>query len=187
MEQTTPSKAEVIIAGLGGMGALVAGRLLAWAALPRYKHISWMPSYGEARRGGLSECTVVLSDEEIASPILDRAQVVMLLDSSQLKAFENRVRPGGLMLVESAGLQDKPEREDFRFLPVSGLDIAMGLGGVVVNNLILLGAYVEIVKPLSADLIEQELGRRYAGQDAVLQRNLEAFRKGIEVGQAAKL
>ena len=91
------------------------------------------------------------------------------------------------MLVESAGLQDKPEREDFRFLPVSGLDIAMGLGGVVVNNLILLGAYVEIVRPLSADLIEQELGRRYAGQDAVLQRNLEAFRKGIELGQAAKL
>ena len=187
MEKTMLSKAEVIMAGLGGMGVLVAGRLLAWGALPRYKHISWMPTYGEARRGGLSECTVILSDQEIASPILDQAQTVMLWDSSQVKAFESRVRPGGLMIVESAGLQNKPERQDFRLLPVSGLEIAMGLGGVVINNMILLGVYTQVVGPLSAQLIEEELDRRYGDKEAMLKRNKEAFRKGIELGKNVKV
>ena len=187
MLQEAPSKAEVIIAGIGGMGVLVAGRLLASAALPRYKHISWMPSYGEARRGGPSECTVVLSDQEIASPILDQAQTVMLLDSSQLKAFEARVRPEGVMIVESAGLKDKPERKDFRLLPVSGLEIAMGIGGVLVNNLILLGVYTEVIKPLPPELIEEELERTYGDREAILRRNKEAFRQGLELGKTVKV
>ena len=187
MEHKAPSRVEVIVAGIGGMGVLVAGRLLASAALQRYKHVSWVPSYGEARRGGLSECTVILSHEEIASPILDQAQTVMVLDGSQLKAFEPRVRPGGAMLIESAGLTDKPERKDFRLLPVSGLEIAISLGDSLINNMILLGVYVEVIKPIPAELIEEELERRYGGREAVLKQNKDAFKRGLELGKTARV
>lgn len=169
------------------MGVLVAGRLLASAAVRRYKHISWVPSYATERRGGLSECTVVLSPQEIASPILSRAQTVMLLDGSQLKTFESRVRPGGLMIVESAGLSDKPERGDLRLLAVSGLEIAMRIGGAVVNNLILLGVYTQLMKPLPPRLIEEELETTYGDRQAVLERNKEAFRRGIELGKTVRV
>ena len=183
MQTDKPSRYELIIAGLGGMGVLAAGRLLASAAARVYEHISWVPSYATERRGGLVECTVVLSHHEIASPILSRAQTVMLLDSSQLKAFESRVRPKGLVIVESASLKDEPGKTNFRLLPVSGLEVAMGIGGIIVNNLILLGVYVELIKPLPPDLIEEELDRRYGDRDAMLQRNREAFRRGLELGK----
>jgi 2-oxoglutarate ferredoxin oxidoreductase subunit gamma len=178
------SRVELIIAGIGGMGILVAGRLLASAALQQHKHISWMPTYGEARRGGPSECTVILSDQEIASPILDQAQTVMLLDGSQIKAFEARVRPDGLMIVESAGLKDNLQREDCTLLPVSGLKMAMSIGGMLVNNLILLGVYTELVKPILPELIEEELDRTYGDREAVLNRNKQAFRKGLELAKS---
>ncbi|MFC2000485.1 2-oxoacid:acceptor oxidoreductase family protein, partial [Chloroflexota bacterium] len=89
--------------------------------------------------------------------------------------------------VESAGLQDRPERQDFRLLPVSGLEIAMSLGGVVINNMILLGVYTQVVGPLPAQLIEGELDRKYGDNGALLNRNKEAFRKGIELGKNVKV
>jgi len=176
-----------MIVGIGGMGVLVAGRLLASAGLRLYEHASWMPTYAESRRGGLSECTVILSNDPIASPILDQSQSIMLLDSSQMKAFESRVRPGGVIIAEKAGLVDTTSREDIRLLAISGLEIAMGLGGVVVNNLILLGAYIERVRPLPSQLIYEQLEAQYQGKDAVLARNNDAFRRGMELGAALKV
>ena len=186
MKQTTFSRAEVIMAGIGGMGVLVAGRVLSGAAFRRYKSVSWVPSYQAAMRGGSCECTVIFSDEQIASPILDQAQAVMVLDGSQFKAFEPRVRPGGVMIVESAGLRDKPIREDFKLLPVSGLEMAVSMGDSLINNLILLGVYVEVTKAITAELIEEELNRRYGGREAVVQRNTEAFRRGLELAKTVE-
>ncbi len=187
METRSPSRVELIIVGIGGMGVLVAGRLLATAGLRAYEHASWMPTYAESRRGGLSECTVILSNDPIASPILDQSQSIMLLDSSQMKSFEYRVRPGGTIVAEKASLFDDLSRDDIRLMPISGLEIAMGIGGVVANNLILLGAYMELVMPLPIQLITDELEEQYRGKDAVLKRNLDAFRKGMELGAALKV
>jgi 2-oxoglutarate ferredoxin oxidoreductase subunit gamma len=186
MEQEASSRVELIMAGLGGMGVLTAGQLLSWAALQRYKNVSWVPSYDTSRRGGLCECTVIFSDEEITSPLLDQAQTVMLFDGSQLKTLEPRVRPGGVMIVESAGLTDSQKREDFRLVPVSGLEVAVGMGDSLLNNLVLLGVYAEVVKAISADLIEEELERRYGSKESVLKRNREAFRQGLKLAKTIK-
>ena len=183
MEREAPSRVEVILAGVGGMGILVAGRLLAAAGLQKYKYVSWVPSYGEARRGGLSECTTVLSDQEIASPILDQAQTVILCDGSQLKAFEGRVRPGGIIIAEGARLSGETEKKSFRLLPVSGLETAINMGGMLYVGLILLGAYTELAKPLPPGMIEEEMQRKYGNNDSVLQRNMHAFRQGIALGR----
>jgi 2-oxoglutarate ferredoxin oxidoreductase subunit gamma len=183
MERKSPSRAEVLMAGLGGMGVLTAGQLLSGAALQAYKHVSYLPSYMEAMRGGLCECTVIFSDEEIASPILDQAQTVMILDGSQFKAFESRVRPGGVIIIESAGLRDEPQRKDFKLLPVSGLEIAVSMGSSVINNLILLGIYVGLIKAVPAELVEKELEERYGLREAILKQNREAFRQGLELAE----
>jgi len=111
----------------------------------------------------------------------------MVLDSSQLKAFEPRVRPGGVMIIESAGLTDKPERKDFRLLPISGLEIAISLGDSLINNMILLGVYVEVIKPIPAELIESELERRYRDREAILKQNKDAFKQGLELGKTARI
>lgn len=183
MTATAPLKAELIVAGVGGQGALFAGQMLAAAATRCYKHISYMPSYGTEKRGGHSECTVVLSDEEIASPVLDQSQTVLLLDSGQASTYEERVRPGGTMIVEKSGLTYQPQRTDIRFLPVSGLDIAVRAGGAMINNLIMLGVYTQLTQAVAADLIVDEIKKQAGDRAAVLKRNTEAFARGLDLGK----
>lgn len=183
MNGSEPGKAELIVAGVGGQGVLFAGQMLAQAAVRRYKHISYMPSYGTEKRGGHCECTVVLSDDEIASPVLDQAQAVMLLDSGAASIYEDRVRPGGLMIVEKAGLTYQPQRTDIRFLPVSGLEIAVRSGGAMINNLIMLGVYTQLTQALATDLIIDEIKNQAGNRAAVLARNTEAFTHGLDLGK----
>jgi len=172
----------LIIAGLGGQGVLFAGEILARAAISTYRYISYMPSYGTEKRGGHSECTVVLSEQQITSPVLDEAAAVVLLDGGQARAYEDRVRPGGLMIVERAGLSYEPTRTDIRFLPVSGLERAVRIGGARVNNLIFLGVYTELTHAVGADMILDEIARRAGARTEVLKVNTEAFTRGVEIG-----
>ena len=181
MPQKANSGSEVIMVGIGGMGVLVAGQVLTYASMNRYKYVSWFPSYFAAMRGGLCECTVVYSNDEILSPIVDQADAAIILDSSQYKAFEPRVKPGGLIIVEASGMKDEKSRDDIKLLLVPGLEAAVKLGGVQANNLILLGVYVSKTKTISPDLIEQELDRRFGGKEAVLKGNKEAFRAGFKL------
>ena len=187
MVKDESSRVELIMAGLGGMGVLTAGQLLAWAALQKYKYVSWVPSYDTSRRGGLCECTVISSDEEITSPLLDQAQTVILFDGSQLKALEQRVSAGGIMIVESAGLKDTVKRQDLKLVPVSGLEVAMHMGDGQLNNLVLLGVYIGVVKSVSASFIEDELARRYVSKESLLKRNRDAFREGLKLAKSINI
>ena len=187
MAKDESSRVELMLAGLGGMGVLTAGQLVACAVLPKYKYVSWVPSYGASMRGGLCECTVIFSNDEITSPLLDQAETVLLFDGSQIKTLEHRVSAGGVMIVESAGLKDSQKREDFKLVPVAGLELAMRMGDSQLNNMVLLGVYTGIVKAVSADLIEDELARRYASKEAALKRNREAFREGLKLAKNIKL
>ena len=95
MEAKSPARHDVIIAGMGGTGSMIIGQILAAVGLSKYKHVLWNPSMTTARRGAPADCTVVLSEEEVASPLLHSAQTVIMTESSRLKAFENRVLAGG--------------------------------------------------------------------------------------------
>jgi len=185
MQRKASSRNEVLIAGLGGMGVLMAGQLLAWTAFKQYKCVSWLPSYGVQPRGGLSECTVIFSDERIASPLLDQAQTVMLFEGSQFKVMEPRVRSGGLMIVDKAGLREEKERRDIKLLVAPAMEIAIdSFGGPAASNLIHLGTYIAVTESIPVELIEQELNRRFGGRESVLARNKEAFRRGLELAKS---
>ena len=182
MEQATPSKAEVIIAGVGGQGVLLSGLVLAEGGRRAYEQVSYMPSYGTEKRGGHCECTVVLSHDEIASPILDQAQSVVLLDGSQAPVYENRVAPAGTMIVEQAGLDYEPQRDDYRLLPVSGLEYAVKLGNAQANNFILLGVYTALTKCIEPAILEEEIDAKSAERPERMEQNRKAFRRGLEIG-----
>ncbi len=186
MAQDKTSRNEVIMAGIGGMGVLVAGRVLLWAAAQQYEQVSFLPSYGFARRGGNSECTVVFSNGKISSPLLDQAQVVMLFDSSQFAAYEPRVRAEGLIITEKSGPAAERAREDYKLYALPAMEIAVGMGESVLIGLIMLGACVAITGSVSPKLIEDELNRRYGDNKKVLGRNLDAFRRGLELGKSAR-
>ena len=177
------TRGEVLMAGIGGMGVLVAGQLLSRAAFKRHEHASYIPSYGFVRRGGNSEYTVIFSDERISSPLLDQAQTVVLLDSSQFEAYESRVRLRGLLIVEKSGLTAERQRKDYEFHVLPAMEMAVGMGTSVLVGLIMLGACIEITRLIAPNLIEDEIRIRYADDDKLLIRNVEAFRRGLKLGE----
>ncbi|RLC73118.1 MAG: 2-oxoacid:ferredoxin oxidoreductase subunit gamma [Chloroflexi bacterium] len=179
MEQGLPERYEVIMTGLGGGGILTSGLLLASAAVNRYRYVSWFPSYAISKRGGLVECTVIYSEEEIASPLISQAAAVIVAEATQFEDFERRIRPGGVMLVESAGLQAQPRRADIRIVKVPAIETAIRLNGTSQGaNLVLLGAFAEVTQTIPAELIRAELEKSFAGKEKVLENNLRAFEGG---------
>ncbi|MDP6560968.1 MAG: 2-oxoacid:acceptor oxidoreductase family protein, partial [Candidatus Binatia bacterium] len=181
MEKPIPPRAEVIFSGIGGQGILLAGLLLAEAAASAYSNVVWTPSYATRVRGGPCECTVILSQEEICSPLISRSWAVVLMQPFQIASFENRLRPKGLLLVESAGMGDKTiGRQDIQLLPIPGQEMALKLGSQMAANLVLLGAYVSATGILSSELIEKGLEQRFGHKKEVLALNREAFQKGFE-------
>ena len=182
MNKEAPIRGEVIMTGLGGAGVLMAGTLLAEAAMARYKNVTWFPSYAISKRGGLCECTVIFSNDEIASPLLSQAYGVIVAEAAQFKAFENRVRPGGTMIVEKTGLESKAERKDIRIIVVPAIEAAIGTGGSSRGaNLVLLGAFVGVTQIISPELIKRQLKEAFTGKEKVLVGNLEVFDKGLNI------
>jgi 2-oxoglutarate ferredoxin oxidoreductase subunit gamma len=181
MKRNDITKGEIILAGSGGGGVKSAGEALASAASLRYKYVTCVPFYSIAKRGGLSESTIIFSDEEIASPLLSQAQTVVLLDSSVLKSMEDRVIPGGLLLLERDSLKESVQRKDIRVVIVPAVETAFKLGFSLGASFVLIGAYVAASKALAPELIEREIERRFAAKEKVIPLNKEAFREGMKL------
>ena len=172
---------EIILSGLGGKGVLSLGQLLVQAGSLKYGHVSYYQAYTTLMRGGSCECTVVFSDDPIASPLLDQAGTVIVLEASQAAAFEGRVSPGGMIFLESTGLTHKIDRNDIKALQVPGVNIAVEEGSVQAANLVILGYYIGATKALPPDLIEEELHKKFAKKEGVLASNRKAFRRGFDL------
>jgi len=114
-------KSNVIMAGIGGRGVMVAALCVARAAMKSYRYVTWLPSMTTAQRGGACEATVVFSDSPIASPIVWRPQAVVIMEASQLNPFIPRILPGGLIVTEDAGLEIKVGREDIKVLKIPAI------------------------------------------------------------------
>ena len=190
MTQTESTMHELLIAGVGGWGIVTMGDMLAKAASEKYQHVVWFPSYSTAPRGGECEACVIFSDEEIPSPIIYRSGTVVVIGAWRIKAFEDRVHPGGLMLIDTAGVKDEHKigRSDIRveYLPVT--DAAIRLGNVRNANLVMLGAYVQMTDALPAQLVTGEIERRFGGRDraAVAVACRQAFDEGMSLVAGVK-
>ena len=103
---------QVLIAGFGGQGVLFAGKFLAYKGLIADKQVSWLPSYGPEMRGGTANCSVIISDEPVGSPIVGTPDILVAMNLPSLKKYENDVVSGGIIIVDSALISEKVERDD---------------------------------------------------------------------------
>lgn len=175
------TRIEVEMVGLGGLGVVVASQIFAFAAASNYKYVNVFPNYAGAQRGGLVTASIIISDEEIACPILLQAQFALIFHPSQFQPYEEKVRPGGTIIIESADFHDQPKRKDIEILPVPAMETAVKMNNRMGSNLILLGAFIGAKEVLSPELIEAEIEKRYAAREDVLSLNMQAFREGLKI------
>lgn len=134
---------EIILAGFGGQGILSAGRLLAYAGMLEGKNVSWLPSYGPEMRGGTANCSVVISDNVIGSPVLNEADVLIAMNGPSLEKFENVVVPGGLIITDASLVKNAPQRKDVDVFEIPATMLASDMGNLTYANIILLGKLLE--------------------------------------------
>jgi 2-oxoglutarate ferredoxin oxidoreductase subunit gamma len=179
-EKAVDSCHKVMFAGTGGKGVLTVGRLLAESGLAQYRYSSFFPNYGAAQRGGDAECTVILSHEELDSPVQFNIPAAVVMDISVFKQFEERVQPDGALFVDSTVIPDRCEREDIRVFYIPATRMASELGSSQVANLILLGAYLEHSGAVPIPVVEKalELAMKGGRREALIQVNKEALNAG---------
>lgn len=140
-------KEEIIRAGFGGQGVLSMGKILAYSGLMEDKEVSWMPSYGPEQRGGTANVTVILSDEKISSPVLNAYDVAIILNQPSLDKFEDKIKPGGILIYDSYGIHTLPNRKDIDIYCINAMDAAVELNNSKAFNMIVLGGLLK-VKPM---------------------------------------
>ncbi len=170
---------EIIISGFGGQGVMAIGKTLTEAGMKEGMEVSWLPSYGPEMRGGTANCSVVLSDESIVSPIVLEPTELIAMNLPSLLKFESVVKPGGTIFVNSSVVDKKVERTDVRAVYVDCIKIADELGNSKVANMVMLGAYIEAMKNLSTETIKEMLVHMFTGPKAKLvDLNIEALKRG---------
>ncbi|ACL69437.1 2-oxoacid:acceptor oxidoreductase family protein [Halothermothrix orenii] len=135
-------KEEMIIAGFGGQGVMLMGKLLAYAGMKEGIEVSWMPSYGPEMRGGTANCTVIMSSNKIPSPLSSKPDTIIVMNLPSLEKFAPRVKPGGTIFVNSSLIEKEVDRDDVEVIKVPANELANELGNSKVANMVMLGAYL---------------------------------------------
>ncbi len=133
---------KIIIAGAGGQGIMLLGKVLAEAGLKQDKFITWFPSYGAEVRGGAAYCMVVISDEEISSPYVEKADTLIVMNEPSLEKFKNRIKNKGLFIVNSSLVSRSVDKKDVEVIKQPFTDIALKLGNIRIANMVVLGCYI---------------------------------------------
>lgn len=173
---------ELIIAGFGGQGVLSMGKILAYSGIMQNLEVSWMPSYGPEMRGGTANVTVILSDKQISSPIINEFDSAIILNQQSLDKFERKVKPGGTLLYDTNGIIHHPKRTDISIYQVKASAEAAKLNNLRVFNMIALGAYLKIKNNLDFEHVveglEKSLPERYGH---LIEANTKAIKRGMEI------
>ena len=180
------STTQVLIAGFGGQGILFAGKFLAYAGLLQGRNVSWLPSYGPEMRGGTANCSVVISDEPVGSPLVDNCDVLIAMNLPSLDKFEHTVKPGGLIVVNCSIIDRKVQRDDVRLVYCDAAGIADQVKNPKGANVAILGAMMgadenSVSMDKMVDAIKIELGER---KMRFLEGNKAALLAGMEAAKA---
>jgi 2-oxoglutarate ferredoxin oxidoreductase subunit gamma len=177
---------EIVMAGFGGQGMLLAGKVLAQAAMNAGKEVSWLPSYGPEMRGGTANVTVCISSTPIGSPLIDTPRALMAMNIPSLEKFAPMVRPGGVIVINTSLVAKDPGRDDCVVIGVAARELAEEAGTHRASNFVMLGAYIGAAGVIAPEAIEQAIEAEFAGDKArFTSTNLAAFRAGVERGREA--
>ena len=172
---------ELIVAGFGGQGVLLFGKFLAISGLKEGKEVVWIPSYGPEMRGGTCNCTVIVSDDPIGSPIIDSPNTVVVMNKPSLTKFGPRVSPDGLLLINSSLIDTTSDRTDIRIKTVPANEIALELGNGKAANMVALGAYVALTKVVKFDTILGVIQDNFAKKKDLADLNVAAAKRGYDL------
>ncbi len=168
---------QVIFAGFGGQGILSIGKFLAHAGMDANLNVSWLPSYGPEMRGGTANCSVILTDESIGSPIVTKADSLVVMNRPSLDKFENLVVSNGIIIMDSDLVDRMPTRTDVEVIAIPAQTIAEGLGNKKIANMILLGALVKKTGIVSIEVLINSL--KIHGKEKFFEINKKAIEKGM--------
>lgn len=175
---------EVLLSGTGGQGILVMGQLLAQSALLEGLNVVWLPSYGPETRGGTSDCSVIISSEQIGSPVICTPDILVAMHQIALDRYLPNLRPEGLLVVNSTLTKPPAAGNGRRVIAVPASDIAFELGDVRVANMVAMGALLSAVEP--GQLVSSESARHALSEiiperhKKLLPLNLQALERGFE-------
>ena len=150
---------ELFMAGHGGQGIVLMGQLLARAAMAEGKEATFFPTYGAEVRGGTANCSLIVSTEEIASPVVDRPDVLVVMNERSLHMHGSRLIEGGLMFLNRSLIQGEPERQDVTVVAVPAGEIAGDLGAPQIANMVMLGATISLTQVVERVTLQNTLER----------------------------
>jgi 2-oxoglutarate ferredoxin oxidoreductase subunit gamma len=174
----------VIMAGFGGQGLMFIGKLLAYCAMKRGLNVTWIPSYGPEMRGGTANCTVVISDEPIGSPLINSPEALIIMNNPSLESFEPKLKAGGLLFVNSNFVTRQVKRKDINIVPVPANEAAEEAGERRAANMVIFGAYVAKTGIISEEDVAEGFKELFSAKADTLKANLHAFEKGTKYAQA---
>lgn len=169
---------DIIFAGFGGQGILSMGKFLAYAGMDANLNVSWLPSYGPEMRGGTANCSVIISDEPVGSPIVTKATSVVVMNRPSLDKFEDSIKKGGLLILDSDFINRDIKRDDIEVIKIPAQTIAEELGSKKIANMVLLGALVAKTGIVSMGTVLSSLENH--GKKEFYEINKLAMERGAE-------
>jgi 2-oxoglutarate ferredoxin oxidoreductase subunit gamma len=170
---------EILIAGFGGQGVLFAGQVLAYAAMDLGREVTWIPSYGPEMRGGTANCTVVIADEEIGSPLVANPPAMIALNLPSYDKYEPLIQKGGVLVVNASMVDRSAKRDDITTIFVHANEIAEEIGDRKLTNMVAVGALLSQLPEVSLEAVESALKNHMPERHhKLLPKNYEALRRG---------
>jgi 2-oxoglutarate ferredoxin oxidoreductase subunit gamma len=169
----------VVFAGFGGQGILFAGQVVAYAGLAEGREVLWIPSYGPEMRGGTASCTVIVADEPIGSPVVDRADGAVVMNPPSLAKFAPLVQSGGVLIVNDTLIEAESGRDDVHEFRVPCGALAREAGDEKLASIVALGALIGALEVVPPESISEALGRLVKKKGKVLELELRAFDVGL--------
>lgn len=169
---------KIIVAGFGGQGVLSLGQFIAYAAMYEGKGVTWFPSYGPEMRGGTASCSVCVADGEVASPVIAHPDVLIAMNKPSLDKFVDKVKKGGVILINSSLITDKVTRTDVTVSYVDANAIALEAGNAKTANIVMLGAFIKLSPLVAKEQAIVSIEKIFAEKPKVIPVNKIAFELG---------
>ena len=178
------STVQILIAGFGGQGVLFAGKFIAYTGLLEGKQLSWLPSYGPEMRGGTANCSVIISDDPVGSPIVSKPDVLMVMNLPSLDKYENAAVKGAKIFVDSTLIERKVQRSDVDTFYIPATQMANDAGISTLANMIMVGKIIRETGVVSYDNIVDALKKVVSAKHAnLLDVNLKALEMGYNYAE----
>ena len=173
---------EIVIAGFGGQGVLSMGKILAYSGIMEDKEVSWFPAYGPEQRGGTANVTVIISDEPISSPVVNNYDIAIVLNQPSLDKFEEKVKPGGVLIYDQYGINNKVKRKDIDVYCVNAMEESMKMENTKVFNMIILGGLLKVSPMLKIENVMKGLKETLPERHHhLLPVNEQAILRGMDI------